>query len=171
MARGPGHYLARWSPSLLRTQRITSTRLGWPRFSRRGLPRILGTRCPSLDGERMNTEVYRDEKGELHRPWQEGPALIEDDGSQAYYEHGKWHRPWQEGPAVVFRGGSQFYFEHGLEHRPWQEGPATVYPDGTQVYYEHGKRHRPVSDGPARIYKDGSSEYWENGVCVWKAHH
>ena len=61
----------------------------------------------------MNLLVYRDENGEVHRPWQEGPAIIWPDGAQAFFEHSELHRPVSDGPALV-DGDSHEYWEHGV---------------------------------------------------------
>jgi hypothetical protein len=69
---------------------------------------------------------------------------------------------------VINENGSQEYYEYGKCHRPWQEGPAILLSDGYLGYYEHGRKHRPVSDGPAVTLSTGSTQYWEHGVLLWK---
>ncbi len=51
---------------------------------------------------------YRNAQGVLHRPWKEGPAVIEYFDTpdnhiavETYIVNGKKHRPWKEGPAYI----------------------------------------------------------------------
>jgi hypothetical protein len=64
----------------------------------------------------MKTVIYRhrDEDGQPHRPWQEGPAYCYADGTQFYYEHGKRHRPVTDGPARIFAHGTVEYWENDI---------------------------------------------------------
>lgn len=59
----------------------------------------------------MSSKIKRDAEGRIHAD--DGPAIIDEDGSFAYYYHGKIHRG--DGPAVrlVHKDGSieeQFWF-------------------------------------------------------------
>ena len=57
---------------------------------------------------------------------------------QRWEENGKLHRPWQEGPAIVWQDTYEMYFEHGKRHRPVSDGPAVTYATGFTEYWEHG---------------------------------
>lgn len=56
---------------------------------------------------RIKTIKYFNQRGQYHRPWQEGPAYIDYYYYygrscicfEAYFENGKYHRPHKEGPA------------------------------------------------------------------------
>ena len=64
-------------------------------------------------------ERFYDENGELHRD--DGPAVINDNGSQAWYKHGKLHRI--GGPATIHANGDEGWFVDGKLHR--LDGPAS----------------------------------------------
>lgn len=84
-------------------------------------------------------------------------------------ENGEFHRPWQEGPAVVWSDGSYLYHEHGKPHRPWQEGPALYNSEeNTYCYYTEGRIHRPVGDGPAFI-SDFEELFGEEDVFLFSS--
>lgn len=130
--------------------------------------------------------TYRDNDGKLHR--EDGPALIEPDGTQEWYRHGKRHRDdgparvWPDGarywyqngerhrdngPAAIEADGTQQWYQHGLLHR--DDGPAEVWPGGSQFWHQHGELHR--EDGPAWIWSDGSQQwYWHDREVTEKAH-
>ena len=52
---------------------------------------------------------YYNSSNQLHR--EEGPAVILDSGSRAWYQHGKRHRI--DGPAIVFADGVCTWFLNG----------------------------------------------------------
>ena len=76
---------------------------------------------------------FKNKKGQLHRT--DGPALIEPDGSQLYFQNGKLHREYE--PAMILSSGKQIYFQNGAIHR--EDGPAVIYPNGSEEYYLNGK--------------------------------
>ncbi|MBL4898526.1 MAG: hypothetical protein JKX76_02635 [Colwellia sp.] len=133
---------------------------------------------------------YRNRRGDIHRPLNEGPAIIYSDGLLQYYEYGLRHRPYTEGPAVIYPNGDLLYFENDYLHRYSQDGPAIVcghnekygskrdfceYLDydlsnyccnGDQLYFEHGNLHRPIEEGPAIIKNNGDQFYYHHGEIV-----
>ncbi len=129
---------------------------------------------------------WKDEHGKLHR--NDGPAVIDENGTQRWYQHGKLHR--NDGPAIIYANGSQAWYQYGKWHRDggpafigsdgsqeWyqhgklyrDDGPAAIDPDGTQEWWWYDKLHR--DDGPARIYPDGTQEWWWHGEEVTKEEH
>ena len=129
---------------------------------------------------------WKNESGQWHRD--DGPALIEADGSQRWYQHGKLHRDdgparirpdgtqeWyqhgdrhrEDGPAVIRSDGTQEWYQHGQWHR--EDGPAVITPVGGLFWYQHGKRHR--EDGPARIWLGGVQEWFWHGEAVTEKEH
>ncbi len=105
----------------------------------------------------------KDEHGKLHR--EDGPAVIEPDGTQEWYRHGKLHR--EDGPAVVGADGYQCWYWRGECHR--DDGPAVIDPDDTQEWYRRSRRHR--EDGPAVVEADGTREwYWEGRPVTEEEH-
>ena len=80
------------------------------------------------------TVAWEDEYGDLHRD--DGPALIEPDGTQRWFQRGKLHR--EDGPAVVMPNGAQAWLQRGELHR--DDGPAETWPGGTQCWYWHGQQ-------------------------------
>ena len=52
-----------------------------------------------------------------------------------YFKDGLFHR--DDGPAVVESNGSQAWYQYGEYHR--NDGPAIIYPNGFQAWYQHGK--------------------------------
>jgi hypothetical protein len=49
--------------------------------------------------------------GKLHR--EDGPAIIESDGSEYWYKNGKLHR--EDGPAIACKDGTKHYYLNGKE--------------------------------------------------------
>ncbi len=96
--------------------------------------------------------------GELHRD--DGPVVVKLDGTQGWYQRGYLHR--DDGPAVVETDGTQTWYQRGKLHR--DGGPAIVKLNGAQVWYQHGERHR--GDGPAVIGENGEQEWWWRGYRV-----
>ncbi len=98
---------------------------------------------------------HRDEDGQWHRD--DGPAVIESNGSQWWFRHGEIHR--DDGPAMIYSVGRLEWCQYGEYHR--DDGPARIHVDGTQEWYQHGKLHR--DDGPAVIYANGAQEWYQHG--------
>ena len=89
-----------------------------------------------MDVDDENGKVrYYDEDGLPHRD--DGPAVIDDDGTEIWYQHGTFHR--EDGPAV-----------HG--------------PSGNKTWYQKGRIHR--TDGPAVVKANGHVEYWIHGIVM-----
>jgi|ERR1700691_1473045 len=84
------------------------------------------------------------------------------DSTLGYYLNGKYHR--EDGPAVIDHDGSMCYYLNGKYHR--EDGPAVIDHDGTIYYYLNDLRHR--EDGPAVIYPDGKKEWYLNNVYTTK---
>ena len=91
--------------------------------------------------------------GKLHRT--DGPAVIQSDGSQEWWQHGARHRV--DGPAVTLADGRQYWLQFGQHHRV--DGPAVIHPEGHEVWRQRGSIHR--TDGPAITWSDGQIEWWE----------
>lgn len=81
---------------------------------------------------------------ELHRL--DGPALIQPDGTEAWYRNGKCHR--ENGPALETPDGSKAWYFKGNLHR--EDGPAIENYDGSRTWFYHGSLHR--IGGPAVCY-------------------
>jgi len=97
----------------------------------------------------------------LHR--EDGPAVVQADGTVAYWVEGKRHRV--DGPAVVGNDGTVAYWVEGKLHRT--DGPAVVWANGTVEYWVEGKRHR--LDGPAVVQVDGFGWYYVEDKLLTKA--
>lgn len=65
--------------------------------------------------------LYKDSNGELHRPSQEGPAVIIPDMCVEFHEHNKFHRDIKEGPAVIWANGAYEYLVNNRRHN--DQGP------------------------------------------------
>ena len=59
----------------------------------------------------------------------------DDDGDQFWYLNGKRHR--EDGPAVINANGTKAWCLNGKFHR--EDGPAYIGADGTQYWYLNGK--------------------------------
>lgn len=81
---------------------------------------------------------------ELHRL--DGPALIQPDGTEAWYRNGKCHR--ENGPALETPDGSKAWYFKGNLHR--EDGPAIENYNGSRTWFYHGSLHR--IGGPAVCY-------------------
>jgi hypothetical protein len=76
-------------------------------------------------------------------------------------QNGLWHR--EDGPALINDDGTEIWLENGQVHR--EDGPALTEADGTEIWYYQDRIHR--DDGlPAVIRPDGTREYWVNGVQI-----
>jgi hypothetical protein len=95
--------------------------------------------------------------GERHRL--DGPAHINEEGSQFWYKNGMLHRT--DGPAIECGDSddNEWYLDGEL-HR--EDGPAKI-DYGVEEWYKKGELHR--EDGPAKIYTDneGRCEWYLNG--------
>jgi hypothetical protein len=94
------------------------------------------------------------QNGQLHR--EDGPAIILADGGERWYLNGQLHRT--SGPSLTDDEVTAWYY-HGLMHR--EGGPAVIYHStGYEMWYQNGKLHR--TDGPAEIFDDGTIVWWLN---------
>ena len=99
------------------------------------------------------TICYRNAQGQTHRT--SGPAIIQPDGEEHWYQNGKRHRT--DGPASVFPSGAERWFQNGVLHR--LDGPAVVY--CTKKWYQNGLLHR--TDGAAVVFPNGDLHWFLNG--------
>jgi hypothetical protein len=113
--------------------------------------RRLLTQTTELDSGIVVEETYR-LNGRLHRPCNEGPAVIErstENGGisrELYYRHGRRHR--LNGPARI---------DYVLA------GPIVC----LEMHYRNGRIHRDPNEGPAWTERDGRGKlreesYWVN---------
>jgi hypothetical protein len=100
-------------------------------------------------------EVWRNEKGELHR--EDGPAIEYADGGKEWRKNGKLHH--DDGPALIDADGNKYWYKDGKLYR--DDGPVIEYTDGTKKWYKNGKLHR--DNGPALIDVDGNKEWYKDG--------
>lgn len=89
-----------------------------------------------------------------------GPAVIQADGTQEYYVNGRKSRVGE--PAVVGLNGYQEFWTNGVLGR--KEGPAIVYGDGGEDWIYDKVYHR--KDGAARTFADGTKHYYYQGKRV-----
>ena len=68
-------------------------------------------------------------RGERHR--EDGPAVLNADGSCRWYLRGSLHRV--DGPAVEASSGARAWYQAGELHR--EDGPAVEGADGTREWY------------------------------------
>lgn len=73
--------------------------------------------------------TYRNQAGERHRVG--GPAEIDPNGAERWYQNGLPHRT--DGPAVTRADGAQFWYLNGHLHR--MDGPAVVYPNSQKFWF------------------------------------
>jgi hypothetical protein len=106
---------------------------------------------------------WQDKQGRTHRD--DGPAVINPDGTQIWFQHGECHR--DGGPAAIRPRGTQFWYQHGELHR--DDGPAVIDPSGTQMWFQHNEVHR--EDGPAIVMGDGTQHWMWHGQGVTKKEH
>lgn len=88
---------------------------------------------------------YRNVKGKLHR--EDGPAVIQADGTEIWYWQGKMHRE-DGGPTMLLCDGTIYYHCHNVRHR--EDGPSVIIPGKLEAWYQNGVVHRV--DGPAFVY-------------------
>lgn len=95
------------------------------------------------EGPGLNTKVWRS-GNRLHREFDQ-PAVIGRSGTKMWYRRGQLHRNYKKGPALIdpFLNRTQ-YFHRGKLHNP--EGPAHIGIDSKE-YFDNGIRHR--IGGPA----------------------
>ena len=77
----------------------------------------------------IDSTVYRNSKGELHRD--DGPAWTHPQGTEYWLQNGELHR--LGGPAVVGNDGNNFWYQYGKCHR--LDGPAHEMPNGNVAWY------------------------------------
>ena len=128
-----------------------------------------------------SAQTWYNLNGQLHRDG-DLPAVIEEDGTQEWWQNGRLHRE-NDLPARIDENGTQEWFQNGERHRDndlpaviwpdsqmwYQNGllhrdgdlPAVIWSDGTQMWYQNGRRHRD-NNQPAVIDPNGSQEWWRN---------
>lgn len=113
-----------------------------------------------IDGEVKSSKgtITHMFKSKPHR--EDGPAVIEMDGTIRYYEYGQLHNLY--GPAVIKADGTKIYSIRGQLHNP--DGPAVSKPDGTKMYCTKGQLDR--KRGPAVIRSDGPQLYYIDGELL-----
>lgn len=85
---------------------------------------------------------------------------IDEHGAIIYTLDGQLHR--EDGPALIEPDGTRVWFQNGKQHR--EDGPALIMPDGYSLWCYHGEFHR--EDGPAVIDEDGPYGFFINGQGV-----
>jgi len=138
----------------------------------------------SVNDENGARKEWRNVEGLIHRDG-DLPAIIRQNGENAYYKNGKRHR---DGDLPAILGGPDggvTYYKNGLRHRDgdqpahkdkdaeahYRNGqlhrdgglPAVVHANGRKEWYEGGLHHRD-GDLPAIEYEDGGKEYLYRGV-------
>jgi len=78
---------------------------------------------------------------------EDGPAVINTDGTQSWYVNGVRHR--EDGPAFININEHQEWFLNGKHHR--EDGPAVIWKDGKQAWFVNGNR---ISDEEIKRWKD-----------------
>jgi len=69
----------------------------------------------------------------------------------------------EDGPALIESDGSTFWYRYGLCHRVG--APAIEISNGRKEWFLYGKRHR--EDGPAVIDAYGNKRWFLNNVWFW----
>ncbi len=87
--------------------------------------------------------------GLLHND--DGPAVVQLDGTQIWYQHGVKHR--LDGPAVVWADGTKEWWVAGYCHR--RAGFAIEYPDGTGA-----KNFSPLAAAYEKVSAITSLQQW-----------
>lgn len=64
-------------------------------------------------------------------------------------------------PAIIEANGSQAWFKNGFRHRD-NDKPAMIRINGVKEWYKDGARHR-AGNQPAVVYPNGEKEYWIHG--------
>lgn len=96
-------------------------------------------------------------------PYKEnGPAVIEADGTQIYYVNG--HKGNPNGPTIIKPNGYMEYWTNNKLGRKEEIGPAIIYPDGGKDWVWNNLLHREY--GPAREFADGSTQYYYEGKYI-----
>lgn len=92
---------------------------------------------------------------ERHR--EDGPAVINQDGSEEWYFKGKFHR--EDGPAAIYPNAEGWlWYKNGVPHR--EGGPALKHQD-KYTWYKNGQMHR--EDGPAYV-SNSAEQFWLDGI-------
>ena len=92
--------------------------------------------------ERYATGVvaYFNDDNDIHRD--DGPAIIDHDGTEKWCQYGRLHR--EDGPAVIYPDGGKEWWYEGQLHR--NDGPAVIkyyqWRDYGLRWFYHGKELR-----------------------------
>ena len=73
--------------------------------------------------------IYFDNNNDFHR--EDGPAIIEANGSKEWWQNGNLHRI--DGPAIEQVNGHKEWWQNHQRHR--EDGPAVIFPDGKHYWY------------------------------------
>lgn len=122
---------------------------------RMALEQYKATQSPNGKVTSQGTVLYKNDSGEFHRD--NGPAVVEADGQEEWYQNGKLHR--EDGPALKFGEDYQEWYQNDKLHR--EDGPATTHPGGTESWWQNGQRHR--EDGPAIVRSHREGDWYKNG--------
>ena len=83
---------------------------------------------------------YYNTAGQLHRD--EGPAIVQFDGTVKWFQNGKLHR--DAGPAIEYASGIRIWVKQGLRHR--EDGPAVIWADGRIEWFLQGVEYSSAAD-------------------------
>lgn len=93
-------------------------------------PEIIVNVCRQYFATDQDITLVKTSDGKFHSD--EGPAIIWEDGTYAYFHEGKLHR--EDGPAFESRSGVIMWYKHGKIHR--LGGPAVTYQDAEEFYID-----------------------------------
>lgn len=135
---------------------------------------------PGLEGpgeqrsDVLGLTVWFDAAGRFHRPEEDGPAVVRDDGTEEYWRHGHVSR--LAGPAVLRPNPREIirveptidgYAAHDGAGSPRREIARYRVRSSASMahriaeYWVDDLRHR--DEGPAVVHADGIVEYWRHG--------
>lgn len=87
-----------------------------------------------IDAYNRTYKTWRNPEGQMHRI--DGPARIDDDGTEYWFKNGMFHRI--DGPAIICPNGRKEWWLNGKLHRIG--GPAVKKVNGKKEYYYEGKK-------------------------------
>jgi hypothetical protein len=97
-------------------------------------------------------QIWVDDQGRYHR--EDGPAIINKDGSMEWHLHGEWHR--EDGPAVMTIGWSG-WFKNGRYHR--EDGPAFIsHATNQESYFLDGRSCAKQEIEIIQMYKNAGKK-------------
>ena len=134
-------------------------------FSWASNPRVLAAWNKQCRTTNTHGFVIYTLNGHEHRD--DGPAVIQPDGTSYWYNHGAKHR--EDGPATIIPAQDPSLPDHlewwfnGRRHRG-NGLPAVECSNGNLYWFVHGQPHR--EDGPAFTGRGHQSKWWYKGVNV-----